>query len=119
MAGNYKSPGFGLNKNCSKIYPDIRFTLYLPEKVLLEREDLINQTFDINIMAVNDEEFEVKYRGGDKYIYHGDDSKQKSWSDAENHCNQQKNDCKSRTIFFSTSTFFVYISQLKLRGQKF
>ena len=114
LGGSYTSPGFGLNRNCSKIFPDIHFTLYLPQKVILETEDLTNQTFDINIMTLHDEEFEVRYRVGDKYIYHGDQSEQKSWSDAENHCNQKD----GHLVSIRTNYDYVMFKGLQDRDNK-
>ena len=88
LVGSYASPGFGSRMNCSRYYPSIHFTLYIPQKVKMKKGDLTNATFDIEIVALNDDSFEIEYREGDTYIFHGESHEQKDWSDAETHCNE-------------------------------
>ena len=87
LAGSYTSPGFRSRRNCSKNYPNLHFTLYIPQKVVTKKEDLLNETLDIDIMTLNGDDFEIEYREGEKYIFHGKD--QKHWREAEIHCNEQ------------------------------
>ena len=86
LEGNYASPGFGLRRNCSKNEPSIHFTLYFPQKVKMKKGGLNNETLTIDIVAMNEAEFEIKYREGDPYIFH--DIRFKKQNGAEKHCNE-------------------------------
>ena len=37
----------------------------------MKKGDMLNETFEIDIAALNDDEFDIEYREGDKYIFHG------------------------------------------------
>ena len=87
LSGTYKTPGFGQTRNCTTDYPNILFTLYIPQKVVMEEEDLTDQTFQIEIAALNDGDFNVEYREGDKYVFI--EHELKFWREAEEHCNRQ------------------------------
>ena len=50
---------------------------------------MLNETFEIDIAALNDDEFDIEYREGDKYIFHGKHHETKFWNEAENHCREQ------------------------------
>ena len=89
LTGSYTSPGFGQKRNCSTNVPNLHFTLYIPQKVVMKKGDRLNETFEVDITALNDDEFDIEYREGDKYIFHGKHHENKFWSEAENHCNEQ------------------------------
>ena len=105
LAGSYKSPGFESKRNCSKKYPNVHFTLYIPQNVV------INETYNIDIVALSDDEFEVEYREGDKYIFHGKSRSShevKSWSNAEKHCNEQNGHLVSIRTNYDFNLFGSY-----------
>ena len=54
----------------------------------MEKGGTINETFEVEIMALNDDEFEIEYREGDKYIFY--ENTNKVWTEAENHCKEQR-----------------------------
>ena len=86
LNGTYTSPGFGSARNCSEDYPNIHFTLYIPQKVT--GQDLINDSFELEILTEINGDFEVEYREGDKYIFY--ENTNKVWTEAENHCKEQR-----------------------------
>ena len=89
LVGNYSTPGFGSTRNCSKNDPNIHFTLYIPQTVVMRKENLVNESFEVEIVALNGDDFEVEYSEGDQYIFHGKDSDHRYWNGAENHCKEQ------------------------------
>ena len=108
LEGSYTSPGFRSRRKCSQKHPNIIFTLYIPHKILMKKGDFVNETFEIEIMTLNDGEFEIEYREGDKYIFHGMDHELKSWSDAENHCNEQNGHLVSIQTNYDYNLFDSY-----------
>ena len=50
---------------------------------------MLNETFEVDITALNDDKFDIEYREGDKYIFHGKHHENKFWIDAENNWNEQ------------------------------
>ena len=117
LAGSYKSPGFGAKRNCSTQDPDIHFTLYFPHKFGANKGDLTNETLNIDIVALNDGEFDVEYREGDKYTFHGESHEIKNWNDAENHCNEQKGHLVSIRTNYDFYIFRHYQIQKNTKGK--
>ena len=113
LAGNYSTPGFGSTRNCSKNDPNIHFTLYIPQTVVMRKENLVNESFEVEIVALNCDEFEVEYREGDKYIFHGTSGEFKFWSDAEDHCNEQNGHLVSIHTNYDFKMFDYYQQRAK------
>ena len=114
LEGSYKSPGFGSRRICSGNDPNIHFTLYIPQKVAMKEEDLTGETFNIDIVALNDDEFEIEYREGGKYIFHDKSSDSTYWSDAENRCNEQR----GHLVSIHTNYDFILFKNYQQRENK-
>ena len=106
LKGSFKTPGFGSRRNYSTDHSNIHFTLYIPQKFVLEGKELANKTFDISIEAVNDEDYTIEYREGARYNFHGQNKV--SWSEAETRCNKQNSHLVSIPTNYDFNMFNKY-----------
>ena len=110
LTGTYQTPGFGGTRNCSLTYPNVHFTLYLPQKIGKYKKGLGSETLDIEIEALNDEEYEVEYREGDQYVFIAGHYRT-FWEDAEKHCKGKNGHLASITTNLEFSVLQEFHSQ--------
>ena len=115
MSGSYK---IGSQTNCSADHPNISLTLYIAQKFNVEKEDLTNETFEVEVVAMGDDEYTIDYIEGEEYVFHGSIGTTKYWADAESHCNDQNGHLVSIHTNYENDLFQQFQRRYNKGGHK-
>ena len=86
LDGSYKTPGFKQQNSCNDAFQQIHFVLLLPLVVMGNGEGAV---LDINIEVDVNENWQVEYRKGAKYVLYGKKHGKKTWQKAEEFCTEK------------------------------
>ena len=115
VSGSYK---IGSQTNCSEDHPNISLTLYIGQKFNVEKEDLTNETFEVEVVAMGDDEYTIDYIEGEEYVFHGSIGTTKYWADAESHCNDQNGHLVSIHTNYENDLFQQFQRRYNKGGHK-
>ena len=84
LNGIYKTPGFGENYSCNETLQNIHFVLQLP--LVAMKKEAGDEVLDFQIEVQSNNDWEIQYREGRKYVAYTEGAERRSWPDAESFC---------------------------------